>query len=92
MPENVFDTNSKKVNSAHIREIYNEVETPERLSWAGSVPSTLMQIHQNNSLELGKARGTFMLRLVQDNIPRLPVPGYAICMKREGFLALDGNL
>lgn len=55
MPENVSDTNSKKVNRAHIREIYNEVEPPEGLSQAGSVPSTLMQIHQNNSLELGKA-------------------------------------
>lgn len=45
MPETVSDTNNKKENSAHIREIYNEVETPEGLSWAGSVLSTLMHIH-----------------------------------------------
>lgn len=92
MPENVSDTNSKKENSAHIKEIYNKVETPEELSWAGSVPSTLTQIHQNNSLEPGKAGGTSMLRgLCRTTSQGCPVPGYAICMKGKGFPVLDRN-
>lgn len=83
MPENASDTNNKKEKSAHVREIYNEVKTPEGLSWAASVLNTLMQIHQNKSLELGKARGTFMLRGLCRKHPKAASPRLCYLHEKE---------
>lgn len=76
-------TNSKKENSACTREIYNEVETPAGLSWAGSVLSTLMHIHQNKSSEPGKAHGTFVLRALCRQHPMAASPRLCCLHERE---------